>query len=168
MRSTTPDSKAAQFTLLPASIINDKYCRCPNTRTTWRRSVRPPGESATKTSTPRCSNACRRAAGATELHTTMTSFSQLITIFESKGMRNCESTTMRNNGRDRSSPLRSVSRQSSDNTVPMPSNDIAPLRGLRDLGLGIVDAIGPARRFFMRHAGGDVGKLPRLMKGEAA
>jgi 2-octaprenyl-6-methoxyphenol hydroxylase len=48
------------------------------------------------------------------------------------------------------------------------SNDIAPLRLLRDLGLGVVDAIGPARRFFMRHAGGDVGKLPRLMKGEAA
>ncbi len=48
------------------------------------------------------------------------------------------------------------------------SNDIMPLRHLRDLGLGIVDAIGPARRFFMRHAGGDVGKLPRLMKGEAA
>ena len=46
------------------------------------------------------------------------------------------------------------------------SNDIAPLRHLRDLGLGIVDAIGPARRFFMRHAGGDIGKLPRLMKGE--
>jgi 2-octaprenyl-6-methoxyphenol hydroxylase len=48
------------------------------------------------------------------------------------------------------------------------SNDIAPLRHLRDLGLGVVDAIGPARRFFMRHAGGDVGKLPRLMKGRAA
>jgi 2-octaprenyl-6-methoxyphenol hydroxylase len=48
------------------------------------------------------------------------------------------------------------------------SNDIAPLRHLRDLGMGIVDAVGPARRFFMRHAGGDVGKLPRLMKGEAA
>ena len=48
------------------------------------------------------------------------------------------------------------------------SNDIAPLRHLRDLGLGIADAIGPARRFFMRHAGGDIGKLPRLMKGEAA
>jgi 2-octaprenyl-6-methoxyphenol hydroxylase len=48
------------------------------------------------------------------------------------------------------------------------SNDIAPLRHLRDLGLGIVDSIGPARRFFMRHAGGDVGKLPRLMRGEAA
>jgi 2-octaprenyl-6-methoxyphenol hydroxylase len=48
------------------------------------------------------------------------------------------------------------------------SNDIAPLRHIRDLGLGLVDAIGPARRFFMRHAGGDIGKLPRLMKGEAA
>jgi 2-octaprenyl-6-methoxyphenol hydroxylase len=48
------------------------------------------------------------------------------------------------------------------------SNDIAPLRHLRDLGLGIVDSIGPARRFFMRHAGGDIGTLPKLMKGEAA
>jgi 2-octaprenyl-6-methoxyphenol hydroxylase len=48
------------------------------------------------------------------------------------------------------------------------SNDIAPLRLLRDVGMGIVDSIGPARRFFMRHAGGDVGKLPRLMRGEAA
>ena len=48
------------------------------------------------------------------------------------------------------------------------SNDIAPIRHLRDLGLGIVDAIGPARRFFMRHAGGDVGKLPKLLKGEVA
>ncbi len=48
------------------------------------------------------------------------------------------------------------------------SNDIAPLRLLRDVGLGLVDSIGPARRFFMRHAGGAVGKLPRLMRGEAA
>jgi len=48
------------------------------------------------------------------------------------------------------------------------SSDIAPIRQLRDLGLGVVDAIGPARRFLMRHAGGDVGKLPRLLKGEAA
>jgi 2-octaprenyl-6-methoxyphenol hydroxylase len=46
------------------------------------------------------------------------------------------------------------------------SNDIVPLRQLRDLGLGIADAIGPLRRFFMRHAGGDIGKLPRLLKGE--
>jgi 2-octaprenyl-6-methoxyphenol hydroxylase len=48
------------------------------------------------------------------------------------------------------------------------SNDIAPLRAARDFGLGVVDSIGPLRRFFMRHAGGDVGKLPRLLKGEAA
>jgi 2-octaprenyl-6-methoxyphenol hydroxylase len=48
------------------------------------------------------------------------------------------------------------------------SNDIAPLRVLRDFGMGVIDQIGPARRFFMRHAGGDIGKLPRLMRGEAA
>ena len=48
------------------------------------------------------------------------------------------------------------------------SNDIAPLRMARDIGLGIVDSIGPLRRLFMRHAGGDLGKLPRLLKGEAA
>lgn len=48
------------------------------------------------------------------------------------------------------------------------SNDIMPLRLARDLGLGIVDSIGPLRRFFMRHAGGDVGNLPRLLRGEAA
>ncbi|HUJ03599.1 MAG TPA: FAD-dependent monooxygenase [Rhizomicrobium sp.] len=48
------------------------------------------------------------------------------------------------------------------------SNDIAPLRIARDIGIGVVDSIPPLRRFFMRHAGGDIGKLPRLMKGEAA
>ncbi|HUO92273.1 MAG TPA: FAD-dependent monooxygenase [Rhizomicrobium sp.] len=48
------------------------------------------------------------------------------------------------------------------------SNDIAPLRAVRDLGLGIADRIGPVRRFLMRQAGGDVGKLPRLLRGEAA
>jgi 2-octaprenyl-6-methoxyphenol hydroxylase len=48
------------------------------------------------------------------------------------------------------------------------SNDIAPLRIARDVGMGLVDGIAPLRRFFMRHAGGDVGKLPRLLKGEAA
>lgn len=46
------------------------------------------------------------------------------------------------------------------------SNDIGPVRLARDLGLGIVSQIGPARRFFMRHAGGVVGDLPRLLKGE--
>lgn len=48
------------------------------------------------------------------------------------------------------------------------SNDIAPLRLARDLGMGIVDAVGPLRRLFMRNAGGDIGKLPRLLKGKAA
>lgn len=48
------------------------------------------------------------------------------------------------------------------------SNDIAPVRLARDVGMGAVDAIAPLSRFFMRHAGGDIGKLPRLMKGEAA
>jgi len=47
------------------------------------------------------------------------------------------------------------------------SNDIAPLRLARDFGMGIVDRVGPLRRFFMRHAGGDVGRLPRLMQEEA-
>jgi 2-octaprenyl-6-methoxyphenol hydroxylase len=45
------------------------------------------------------------------------------------------------------------------------ANDIAPLRGLRDLGMGLVDKIGPLRRALMREAGGDTGKLPSLMQG---
>ena len=48
------------------------------------------------------------------------------------------------------------------------SNDIAPVRMARDLGMGMVDRIGPLRRFFMRQAGGETGRLPRLLKGEAA
>ncbi len=47
------------------------------------------------------------------------------------------------------------------------SNDIAPLRLLRDAGLGLVNQIGPARRFFMRLASGGVGDLPRLMQGKS-
>jgi 2-octaprenyl-6-methoxyphenol hydroxylase len=48
------------------------------------------------------------------------------------------------------------------------SNDIAPLRAIRDFGMGLVDAVGPLRRAFMRNAGGDLGQLPRLLRGEAA
>jgi 2-octaprenyl-6-methoxyphenol hydroxylase len=48
------------------------------------------------------------------------------------------------------------------------ANDLTPLRMIRDLGLGAVDRIPPLRRFFMRHAGGDVGHLPRLLRGEPA
>ncbi|RYF94341.1 MAG: 2-octaprenyl-6-methoxyphenyl hydroxylase [Caulobacteraceae bacterium] len=47
------------------------------------------------------------------------------------------------------------------------SNDIAPLRAARGLGLAVVNQIAPARRFFMREAGGGVGDLPRLLRGEA-
>jgi len=47
------------------------------------------------------------------------------------------------------------------------SNDFPPLRLARDVGLAVVDGIPPLRRFFMRHAGGDLGSLPRLLKGQA-
>ena len=46
------------------------------------------------------------------------------------------------------------------------SNDIEPLRQIRGLGLSLVDKIPPARRFFMRQAGGETGDPPRLLKGE--
>jgi 2-octaprenyl-6-methoxyphenol hydroxylase len=48
------------------------------------------------------------------------------------------------------------------------SNDILPLRLVRDIGLGMVDQIAPLRRILMRHAGGDLGTLPRLLRGEPA
>ena len=48
------------------------------------------------------------------------------------------------------------------------SNDFPPLKLARELGMGAVDRIAPLRRLFMRHAGGDFGVLPRLLKGEAA
>ena len=44
------------------------------------------------------------------------------------------------------------------------SNDIAPLRLARDLGLAAVNRIPPLKRTFMRHAMGTVGDLPRLMR----
>jgi 2-octaprenyl-6-methoxyphenol hydroxylase len=46
------------------------------------------------------------------------------------------------------------------------SNNLPPLRLARDLGLAAVDQIGPLKRFFMRHAMGTVGDLPRLVRGE--
>jgi len=46
------------------------------------------------------------------------------------------------------------------------SNDIAPVRLARGLGMAMVNRIGPARRFFMQEAGGAVGDLPRLLRGE--
>lgn len=46
------------------------------------------------------------------------------------------------------------------------SNDLGPLRLIRDLGLAAVDRAPPLKRFFMRHAMGLVGDLPRLVRGE--
>lgn len=43
------------------------------------------------------------------------------------------------------------------------SNDVAPLRVARDIGMGAVNAIAPLRRFFMKQAGADLGRLPALM-----
>jgi 2-octaprenyl-6-methoxyphenol hydroxylase len=47
------------------------------------------------------------------------------------------------------------------------SNDNPLLRGIRDLGLGIVNAIPAARRGFMRQAAGLTGDVPRLLQGLA-
>ena len=46
------------------------------------------------------------------------------------------------------------------------SNDIAPLRLVRDAGLGAVNRVPALRKFFVRHAMGLVGDLPKLIKGE--
>ncbi len=46
------------------------------------------------------------------------------------------------------------------------SNDIAPLKLARDLGLAAVDRMPPLKSLFMRHAMGVVGDLPRLIRGE--
>ena len=46
------------------------------------------------------------------------------------------------------------------------SNDIAPIKLVRDLGLAAVEQIPPLKRLFMRHAMGVIGDLPRLARGE--
>ena len=46
------------------------------------------------------------------------------------------------------------------------SNDIKPLRLARDLGLAAVNRMPALRRFFVRHAMGVVGDLPKLIRGE--
>jgi len=47
------------------------------------------------------------------------------------------------------------------------SNDHPLLRVARGVGMAAVNRIGPARTFFMQEAGGAVGDLPRLFRGEA-
>lgn len=46
------------------------------------------------------------------------------------------------------------------------SNDSSVLRGLRDLGMGLVSRMPGLRRGFIREAAGLTGELPRLLKGE--
>jgi 2-octaprenyl-6-methoxyphenol hydroxylase len=47
------------------------------------------------------------------------------------------------------------------------SNDLAPLRAMRDIGLGIVDRLPRLKRMFIGEAAGLGGELPKLMRGEA-
>ena len=44
------------------------------------------------------------------------------------------------------------------------SNDIGPLRLARSMGMGAINQIAPLRKFFMRQAGADAGRLPPLMQ----
>lgn len=50
-----------------------------------------------------------------------------------------------------------------DALVKLFSNDIAPVRLARDVGMSAVNAVPPLRRLFMRQAGADLGRLPALM-----
>ncbi len=47
------------------------------------------------------------------------------------------------------------------------SNDVAPVRLARDLGLATVNQVPPLKKVFMQHAMGLAGDLPRLMRGES-
>ncbi|WP_299683838.1 FAD-dependent monooxygenase [uncultured Tateyamaria sp.] len=47
------------------------------------------------------------------------------------------------------------------------SNDNAAVRAVRDIGMGLVNALPGLRRGFIREAAGLTGDLPRLMKGRA-
>jgi len=47
------------------------------------------------------------------------------------------------------------------------SNESTLLRGVRDLGLGLVDRLPPLKGMFIKQAAGLSGEVPRLLKGEA-
>ena len=47
------------------------------------------------------------------------------------------------------------------------SNELTLLRGVRDIGLGLVDRMPPLKNAFIRQAAGLSGEVPRLLKGEA-
>jgi len=52
-----------------------------------------------------------------------------------------------------------------DALVRLFSNDVAPIRLARDVGMAAVNRLPPLKHFFMRHAMGVVGDLPRLLEG---
>ena len=52
-----------------------------------------------------------------------------------------------------------------DGLVHLFSNNIPPLKLARDVGMAVVNRLPPLKRFFMRHAMGVVGDLPRMIKG---
>ena len=47
------------------------------------------------------------------------------------------------------------------------TNDNALVRNARGAGMAVVNRLGPARRLFMTDAGGALGDLPRLLRGQA-
>lgn len=47
------------------------------------------------------------------------------------------------------------------------SNDLGPIRAVRDIGLGLVDRMPRLKEFFIRQASGLSGDTPRLLRGEA-
>ena len=47
------------------------------------------------------------------------------------------------------------------------SNDVPAIKAARDFGLAAVNGLPPLKRTFMRHAMGQVGNLPKLMRGQA-
>lgn len=46
------------------------------------------------------------------------------------------------------------------------SNDVSVIRVARDAGLAVVEQIPPLKNFFMSHARGTIGELPKLLQGE--
>jgi 2-octaprenyl-6-methoxyphenol hydroxylase len=46
------------------------------------------------------------------------------------------------------------------------SNDIGPVKLARDLGMAAINEVTPLKNFFMSHARGTIGELPKLLRGE--
>ncbi|MBP2297563.1 UbiH/UbiF/VisC/COQ6 family ubiquinone biosynthesis hydroxylase [Azospirillum picis] len=52
-----------------------------------------------------------------------------------------------------------------DGLVHLFSNNIPPVRLARDVGMAVINRLPPVKRFFMKHAMGVVGDLPRMIRG---